>query len=117
MACAPTLTPLFERALSAETWHEREAPLSEAYQVVAAMHNALGITDALPTEVSSFHGRPYQVIYGEAFAEAIRARIEDADVKRIAAKTWIGSIDQFSDSTDLREAAGLRERLKAIYSS
>jgi len=30
-------------------------------------------------------------------------------------KTWIGSIDQFSDSTDLRDASGLGEALKALY--
>ncbi len=107
LTCAPTLTPIFQQALSAETWRTREAPLSEAYAVVAGMHNALGITEPQPTEVSPFHNRPYQVIHGELFAEALRAQIEDAEVKRIAAKTWIGSIDQFSDSTDLREAMRL----------
>jgi hypothetical protein len=36
-------------------------------------------------------------------------------VQRIAAKPLIGSIDQFSDSTDLREAYGLRDAVKGLY--
>ncbi len=116
LACAPRLTPVFQRALSAESWREREVPLSEAYTIAAAIHNTLGLTDPLPAEVSLFHERPYRVIHGEVFAEVLRARIEDAEVKRIAEKTWIGSIDQFSDSTDLRENAGLRVGLRGLYS-
>jgi len=115
LKCASTLTPLFQEALSAEGWREREKPLSEAYQTVAEMHNALTITGPVPATVSLFHERPYRVIHGEKFAEAIRERIEDAEVRRIADKTWIGSIDQFSDSTDLREATQLRSVLKQLY--
>lgn len=115
LACAPALTPLCQRALSAEDWHAREQALGEVYSHVAAMHNALGITEPLPTGASPFHGRPYQVIHGEAFSEAIRSRIKDAEVKRLADKTLIGSIDQFSDSTDLRENAGLRAALRELF--
>ncbi len=115
LACAPALTPLFQRALSAATWREREIPLSDAYSFIAGMHNALGITEPLPTEVSPFHDRPYQVIHGERFSEALRERIEDAEIRRIANRTWIGSIDQFSDSTDLRENTSLRDGLRALY--
>ncbi len=115
LACAPTLTPIFQRALSAESWREREQHMSAAYQVVAAMHNALAITDPLPTDVSPFHGRPYNVIHGEVFSEALRAQISDPEVKQIAAKAWIGSIDQFSDSTDLRENTSLRTMLRSLY--
>ena len=115
LACAPALTPIFQRSLSAQAWRQREAALGEAYGIVAGMHNALGITDPLPTDVSSFHGRPYQVIHGEVFSEALRAQMSDPEVKRIAAKTWIGSIDQFSDSTDLRENTSLQAALRALY--
>lgn len=115
LACAPALTPIFERVLSAEAWREREAALGEAYHLLAEMHNALGITAPLPTDVSPFHGRPYHVIHGGAFADALHAQIADPEVQRIAARTMIGSIDQFSDSTDLRENEGLRVALKALY--
>lgn len=116
LACAPRLTPIFHHVFGAETWREREIPLSDAYHVVAEMHNALGMTTPLPTQVSPFHGRPYQVIHGEAFSEAILKQITDPEVKRIADSPLIGSLDQFSDSTDLRENAGLREKIRALYS-
>lgn len=115
LACAPRLTPLFHRAFAAESWREREVPMSEAYSIAAEMHNALDITAPLPTRVSPFHGRPYQVIHGEVFAEAIQAQITDAEVKRIAGGRLIGSIDQFSDSTDLRENTGVRAAVKGMY--
>jgi hypothetical protein len=80
---------------------------------LAARHNALGLTDPLPEQVSPFWGRPFQVIHAERFAEALRAKIQDAAVRQLTAA--IGSIDQFSDSTDLRENAGLRARIRALY--
>ena len=115
LQAAATLTPIFQRVFAAETWREREAPLSEAYQVAAEMHNALGLTEPLPTQVSPFHGRPYQVIHGEVFSEALLKQISDAEVKRIGARPLIGSLDQYSDSTDLREDTSLRPTLKALY--
>lgn len=101
LACAPDLTPSLARAQTAATWQERESALSEAYEALARMHNALGLTERMPEAVSPFHGRPFQVIQGGEFAEAIRARITDPAVQRIAAERLIGSLDQFSDSTDL----------------
>lgn len=115
LPCAARLTPIFHRVFAAETWLEREVPLGEAYSIVAEMHNALGMTKPLPTQVSPYFGRPYQVIHGGAFADALVAEIRDADVKRIAESPLIGSLDQFSDSTDLRENARLREKLRALY--
>ena len=113
--CATQLTPLLDYALAATNWRSREAHLSAAYRIVAGMHNALEITDPLPVEVSSFHKRPYQVIHGERFAEALVAQISDTALRHLGTDRLIGSIDQFSDSTDLREARSLRERLKLLY--
>lgn len=115
LACAARLTPIFHRVFAAETWQAREVPLGEAYSVVAEMHNALGVTKPLPTQVSPYFGRPYLVIHGGSFADALVAEIEDADVKRIATRGLIGSLDQFSDSTDLRENTHLREKLRTLY--
>lgn len=117
LGCAPQLIPIFERALAATDWRTRETHLSAAYRLVAAMHNGLGITEPLSTEVSHFHERPYLVIRGHEVAEAITAQIKDEAVRRMASGRLIGSIDQFSDSTDLREAAPLRQRLKTLYES
>ncbi len=113
LACGERLTPIFRGVMLAESWREREQSLSQAYEAVAEMHNALGITGALPAKVSNFWGRPFKVIHAEQFADAIKAQIQDADVKRIPVD--IGSIDQFSDSTDLIEHTELRGRLKVLY--
>jgi hypothetical protein len=49
------------------------------------------------------------VIDGGRFSNAIREKITDPVVKRIAGRWMIGSVDQFSDSTDLlNEARTLR---------
>ena len=53
------------------------------------------------------------MIFGERFADALKSRIDDARVRRLAFD--IGGIDQWSDSTDLLEAAALRQRAKALY--
>ena len=116
LTCAPELNTIFQPVFSAEHWRERQTMLGSVYNFVAEMHNALGLTDPLPTIPSSFHERPYVVIHGEVFAEALREKISDPEVRRIAEKTWIGSIDQLSDSTDLRENTGVREALKRLYS-
>jgi hypothetical protein len=116
LVCAKDISPALWRAQRAETWQERETALCEAYAFIAHMHNTLGITDKMPETVSSFHNRPFKVIHGETFAEAILARITDEDVKRIASsRPLIGSIDQFSDSTDLRSNASWRYLLRNLY--
>lgn len=113
LQCAAQLTPIFRWVILAQSWREREQSLSQAYEAIAAMHNALGVTPPLPAKVSPFWGRPFKVIHGEQFTTAIKAAISDEAVKRIP--TDIGSVDQFSDSTDLLENIALRQRLKPLY--
>jgi hypothetical protein len=103
---AKPLTPIFQAALTATTWHEREAQLSKAYSLIAQMHNALGITAPLPTEVSRFHGRPYLVIHSGRFVDAIHAALQDDEVKRLP--PYLGSIDQLVDNTDVLFAVRAR---------
>ncbi len=109
LASAVELAPLLRQVLVAPTWSERQKHLSPAYEIVAAKHNALRITESLDTKVSRFHERPFLVIDGGRFANAIRARITDPVVKQLACRWLIGSVDQFSDSTDLlNESHSLR---------
>ena len=115
LACAAHLTPALRRAQLAETWQERQAALCEAYTQLARLHNALGLTDPLPEQVSGFHGRPFKVIHAEAFAQALQAHITDPEVQAIAAKGLIGGIDQFSDSTDLRSHPSWRPAVRQLY--
>ena len=48
-------------ALSADSWTKRQTHLTGAYETAAKMHNALGITEPVPTKVEPFFSRPYLV--------------------------------------------------------
>jgi hypothetical protein len=99
----------------AQNWQEREGYLAAAYETLAGLHNALGLTEPLPTEVSNFHGRPFKVIQGWRFAQAVAAQISDPALRRLSAETCIGGVDQWSDNTDLLENARLRPALRGLY--
>ncbi len=113
LACAPRLLPAFEGVWHASQWQEREAHLSQAYQIVAEMHNALQITEPLDTAVRRFHQRPYLVIDGDRFVDAVRAQIVDPAVK--ALPVHLGSVDQFVDSTDVLDHLSRLRQLRELY--
>ena len=113
--CAPALLPVFQSVLTAATWRERENHLSQAYAIAARLHNDLGITAPLGTEVASYHERPYMVIHADRFADALREAVADEEVKGIPA--LIGSVNQFVDSTDVLEYLGLLDKLKSLYAN
>jgi Domain of unknown function (DUF4037) len=115
LPCAAELTPIFTPAIRAQDWKQRESHLCRAYRILAAMHNALRITEKLAEQPTPFHGRPFMVIFGERFAKAIAAQIRDDGVKKLADKRPIGGIDIFSTSTDLRDNATLRQALARLY--
>jgi hypothetical protein len=115
LECAEELSPHLRAALAATDWRARESHLADAYERVAEMHNALGVTDPLPTRPRDFFGRPFRVIELHGFADSILARITDERVRRVAARKPIGGLDQFSDSTDLVSHAGWRATLRKLY--
>jgi len=101
------------QVLGATSWQEREKPLVAAYELVAEMHNELGITDPQPTKASRFHSRPFLVIQADNFADAIRAVIASEEVR--ALPMHLGAIDQFIDSTDVLSNPERFNRLKLLY--
>jgi Domain of unknown function (DUF4037) len=113
--CAKVFSPMLWSAQRAPTWKEREDALSEAYKYLAHLHNALAITEKLAETTSNFHNRPFTIIHGDIFAQALVARITDPEVKRIASRPLIGSIDQYCDSTDIRSDASWRSILRGLY--
>lgn len=116
LPCAATLEPLLRQVQRAETWQEREAALVPAYEAVAALHDALGVTPPLSARATSFHNRPFRVIALEGnFADALCGQIQNPEVRRIADRRRIGSIDQFSDSTDLLSTPCRRQTLRRLY--
>lgn len=116
LKCAADLSPIFKKVLSAEIWREREKHLAAAYERVAEMHNDSKITEPLPSKVGNFFTRPFLVIHLHGkFAEAICARIDDREVRRIAENQLVGSVDQFSDSTDVLSDPKWRKILRKFY--
>jgi hypothetical protein len=115
LRCGPALYPVLQAALAAATWQARETHLVKAYETIATMHNALGLTEPLPEQTTSFFGRPFQVIAFHGFTEALLKQIEDPEVKRIAKHSRIGSLDQFSDSTDLVSDPRWRPWVRQLY--
>ena len=112
LAAAPVLEPIFRVILTSRLWQERERHLSEAYSVIASRHNELGITESLPTTVSPYYGRPYQVIHGERFSRAIKGRISDPDLRSLPD---IGGIDQMADNTEVLSNPRLFHKFAGLY--
>lgn len=115
LECAAEIRPMLDAALAAAEWSEREAHLGCAYAALARMHNTLGLTERQAENVSAFHGRPFMVIHGERFADALIANITDPVVKAIAARTRIGNLDTFSDNTSLCSDPAFRPRIRDLF--
>jgi len=121
LACGPILVPTLRDVLRAGRWQKRERPLGVAYEAVARMHNALGITAPLDPRTGQYHGRPFKeqegrpftVIHAERFAEAIRATISD-DMLRDTVSS-IGAVDQFVDSTDVLSHPDHVAHLRSLF--
>ena len=113
LECSRKLTPIFSRALAAADWQARQQYMSQAYETLAEMHNALHITPALDPHVSSFLERPYLVIHGKRFSDALLNEIQSEEVRKLP--PYIGSINQFVDSTDVANKVKLIRRLKGVY--
>jgi hypothetical protein len=110
---AKQLGPLLNDAMVAHNWKAREKILTQAYSVVARRHNALRITEQMPTSATPYFGRPYLVIHADRFCDEIKKAIRDPAVKRI--KHDLGSIDQFTDSTEVVESITTQAILKRVY--
>jgi hypothetical protein len=98
----PVLAPLVTGALRARDWRDREEYLCRAYEHVAAQQNELAICAPVPPHCQPFWDRPFRVIGGERFSEALLAAITSPEM---SALPLIGSIDQIADSTDVLSAA------------
>ena len=105
------LKPILNAVMKSNEWKTREKHLAKAYECLAKMHNSLKITEHLKTKVDYFHDRPFLVINGGLFASEIKKQIKDPVVRSI--KLDIGSVNQFSDSTDVFESD--TRKFKSVY--
>jgi hypothetical protein len=115
LAPASSLSPLLTGALQAQTWQQREGYLVRAYETLAARHNALGLTEPMPEEATSFFSRPFQTVALHGFADSLLRKVQDPRVQIIAKLPLIGSLDLFSDNTDLHSNPFWRPRLRDLY--
>ena len=115
LACANDLLPSLSGALAASDWRARESHLGAAYETLARLHNALALTPPLDPTLRPFHTRPFRVIGGERFAMALVEAITDPAVRALAERPLIGSLDQFSDNTDLLEDTARRSTLRGLW--
>jgi hypothetical protein len=107
LPCAATLTPLLSDAISARGWQERERHLSPAYELVATLHNDLGLTEPVDPKLRHFHDRPFLVLDAYRFTDALLATISDPAISSLPP---VGAIDQYVDSTDITSYSDRRFR-------
>lgn len=96
LACGSQLTPVLWRVGRADTWQDREAALVTAYEKLAFMHNALGLTAPVTTEVVHLWDRPFKVAWAD-IPDLLLPLIQDPVVVSIAQKWPVGPVDQFRE--------------------
>ena len=114
LRAGPQLAPMSAAALAARGWQERDKQLAGIYEFLARQHNALGLTSPIAESASPFWSRPFRVIHGDRFADALLALIEDGEVKRLAQAAALGNIDQISDNVNALENTP-RQAAKCFY--
>jgi hypothetical protein len=112
---ASVLTPVLERVFESPSWEDRQEHLARAYEIVAGMHNDLGITKPMKAKVSHFHNRPFLVIGADDFAEAIYSTIQDEEV--LSLSKFLGGVDQFVSSTDILSKPERYPKLRSMFAS
>ncbi len=115
LACGPQLEPVLLHALHAQSWQQREAYLVAAYEMVAHLHNQLGLTQPMPERAREFFGRPFRVMALHGFADALISAITDQTVQTIAKRPLIGNVDLVSDNTDVLENHCWQPILRTLY--
>ena len=115
LRCATDLTPLLQGALDAQAWQEREKYLSQAYECLAEMHNALGITEPVPTRVQQFYTRPYLVLGDANPGSRIYEKITSEEIRRLPRD--VGSVDQLTDVVCVRDWPDRRAGLAGMYAA
>jgi len=81
--------------------------------ILAEMHNDLAITDYVEPKITNFHDRPYKVPQSERFYHALVSKIQSPRLKSM--ERPIGSLNQFTDSTDISCWNRAQESISSVY--
>ena len=96
LECGSELAPVLWNVGRAATWPDREAALMTAYERLTAMHNALGLTAPVTTEVVQLWDRPFKVAWA-GIPDLLLPLIQDPAVVSIAQRWPVGPVDQFRE--------------------
>ena len=96
LVCGSELTPVLWNVGRAATWQDREAALMTAYERLTVMHNALGLTAPVTTEVVQMWDRPFKVAWA-GIPDLLLHLIQDPAVVSIAQRWPVGPVDQFRE--------------------
>ena len=110
---ASRLASPLSRALSAYDWTQRELRLVDAYAILAALHNTLGLT--APLETQSERGpRNFLTVHPDRFAAALAEKIVDEELKTLV-RPLAGGIDQLVSSDEVLLDPRLISRLSGFF--
>ncbi|GAA2266518.1 DUF4037 domain-containing protein [Streptomyces amakusaensis] len=98
LAVAESLAPSLRGALAATEYGVREGHVCDAYETVAALQNASGLTDPVDPGRRPYHSRPFLVLHAERFAQALARTVTSPGLRELP---LVGGVDQWADSTDL----------------
>jgi hypothetical protein len=113
LSCAQCLAPVLQRVLEATHWEQRVRALNDACEIMAGLHNELGITEPVPDRVSQFYSRPFMVIQEDKIGRMIWEAISDEAVKTLP--FGVGKVDQYLDSTDVLSHTSRCAALSVLY--
>ena len=111
--CAKELHPVLMRALQASDWQARQQFLARAYEAVARIHNALGITTRLNEKAQQYFNRPYLVTADGRYVEELKKGILSEEVRNV--RHLLGSINQLVDSDDKLDDQEFCMKLRELY--
>ena len=113
LALSAKLAPCFQAVWDSPDWKTREKHLSEAFRITINAHNALNLTEEIPTRVNNFYDRPFLVPPAGEIVEALLDGIQDPAVQ--ALPRYLGSVNQISDHTAVLDDIRRCQKLGVLY--
>ena len=111
---AAALTPVLAELVAAPTWPERQDAFAAAAGMLVRRQNELNLCAPVDPRPRLSGGRPFWLIDGDRVAAVLVAAVGDPAVRRLTRRRLIGSVDQWSDSTDLKDAE-FRAEVRRFY--
>ena len=81
--------------------------------MLAEMQNNLSITEYIEPKITNFHDRPYAVPQSDRFVQALLRKVKSP--RLLSLQRPIGSVNQFTDSTDIACWNSALESISSVY--